>query len=194
MLQLLYPCSRYSPDSCVFCGGNFFDHMTLAWAKHNLYTPFDRYLDGVRQKGVVVPSPPPTTTTTTQPGTIHGHPQKRARRRKNRARKTASSSHPAVPPPPQQPPRHVFHRRYVQDSEMLLTKPQKRRSRTPSSSSSLPKALYRRVAGVTYRLPFQEVTLLRALVLSAVEGLITLETKDNAAAARRLEQNDPCCG
>lgn len=46
MLQLLYPCSQYSLDKCVLCGGTFRDHLTLWWSKH-LYTPYDRYLDQV---------------------------------------------------------------------------------------------------------------------------------------------------
>jgi hypothetical protein len=46
MLQLLYPCSRYSVDKCLLCGGTFRDHLTLWWSKH-LYTPYDRYLDQV---------------------------------------------------------------------------------------------------------------------------------------------------
>jgi hypothetical protein len=55
MLQLLHPCSKYSTDKCVFCGGTFRDHLTLWWAKH-FYTPFDRYLDRVYQDGVIVQS------------------------------------------------------------------------------------------------------------------------------------------
>lgn len=51
MLQLLYPCSRYSVDKCVLCGGTFRDHLTLWWSK-NLYTPFDRYLDQVYRDSV----------------------------------------------------------------------------------------------------------------------------------------------
>lgn len=52
MLQLLYPCSQYSSDRCLLCGGTFRDHLTLWWAKH-LYTPFDRFVDRVYRDGVV---------------------------------------------------------------------------------------------------------------------------------------------
>jgi hypothetical protein len=55
MLQLLYPCSQYRTDKCIFCGGTFQDHLTLWWSKH-FYTPLDRYLDRVYQDGVVVRS------------------------------------------------------------------------------------------------------------------------------------------
>lgn len=44
MLQLLYPCHRYSPDRCLLCGGCYKDHLILGWVKH-LYKPFDRFLD-----------------------------------------------------------------------------------------------------------------------------------------------------
>lgn len=52
MLQLLYPCSQYSPDKCLLCGGTFRDHLALWWAK-NLYTPYDLYLDRVYKDGGV---------------------------------------------------------------------------------------------------------------------------------------------
>ena len=52
MLQLLYPCSQYSPDKCMLCGGSFRDHLALWWSKH-LYTPFDRLVDRVYRDGVV---------------------------------------------------------------------------------------------------------------------------------------------
>ena len=52
MLQLLYPCSRYSTDRCWLCGGNFRDHLTLWWSKH-LYTPFDSHVDQVYRESVV---------------------------------------------------------------------------------------------------------------------------------------------
>jgi hypothetical protein len=52
MLQLLYPCSQYSADKCLLCGGKFRDHLTLRWSKH-FYTPFDRHLDRVHHDGVV---------------------------------------------------------------------------------------------------------------------------------------------
>lgn len=50
MLQLLYPCSRYSTDRCWLCGGNFRDHLTLWWSKH-LYTPFDLHVEQVFRDG-----------------------------------------------------------------------------------------------------------------------------------------------
>jgi hypothetical protein len=53
ILQLLYPhVARYSPDSCLICGGSFNDHLALWWSKH-LYTPFDLWLDRVNKAAEV---------------------------------------------------------------------------------------------------------------------------------------------
>ena len=49
LLQLVYPCDQYSPDSCLWCGGSHEDHVALAWSKKYLYTPFDLLLDRVKQ-------------------------------------------------------------------------------------------------------------------------------------------------
>lgn len=56
ILQLLYPCSRYSPNKCLVCGGGFPDHLELWWSKH-LYTPFDRHLDATYQAALALPEP-----------------------------------------------------------------------------------------------------------------------------------------
>lgn len=34
ILQLLYPCSRYSPNECIVCGGSYPDHLELWWSKN----------------------------------------------------------------------------------------------------------------------------------------------------------------
>ena len=176
ILQLLYPCSRYSPDSCLFCGGNFADHMALAWSKH-LYTPLDRYLDDVRQQGVV-------TTTTALAA---------AKSRRGRRRSRASSAVVAAAP---SPPRHVFHRRYVQDQEQLLAaavaNKKNRQRRRASSSTTAPRTFLRQCQHVTYRIPFTQVTLLRAVVLSAVESLIRMEQADDQQAAAHGGSSS-CC-
>jgi hypothetical protein len=154
VLQLLYPCSRYSADSCAFCGGTFPDHMALSWAK-NLYTPFDRYLDRVREEGIVLPL------------TKGSKPSKK---------KSAVAVAPAAP-------QHVFHRRYVYDSETSPKAPRQHKE----------KHLHRKLYEVTYRIPFTELTILRAAVLTAVEGLIRWEALDNQTARQRLEMDDSCC-
>jgi hypothetical protein len=56
MLQLLYPCTRYSPDKCLLCGGTFRDHLTLWWSKH-LYTAFDLHVGRTMKDGVVQRDP-----------------------------------------------------------------------------------------------------------------------------------------
>lgn len=50
ILQLLYPCSRYSPDRCLICGGSFQDHIDLWWGKHR-YRPYDRLTDAILESG-----------------------------------------------------------------------------------------------------------------------------------------------
>jgi hypothetical protein len=59
MLQLLYPCNRYSPDRCILCGGCYKDHLTLGWAKHR-YKPFDRLMDNMHGDGLVAMKQKPT--------------------------------------------------------------------------------------------------------------------------------------
>ena len=172
VLQLLYPCSRYSPDSCIFCGGTFPDHMTLTWAKH-LYTPFDRYLDWVRDKGVVVPLPEPSP--------------KRGRTRSTTASSSDNANEPTAP-------RHVFHRRYVQDKDQEGEEDGRNKSRRTNNNKRTEKGVfYRRCEHVTYQIPFQEVTLLRAVVLAAVESLIRWETHDDQLARRRVMKDHACC-
>ena len=170
ILQLLYPCSRYSRDSCIFCGGTFADHMTLAWAKH-LYTPYDRYLDLTREKGVVTPPP-----------------DKIPRRSKRRRRGAAAAA--AAAPVPSSPPQHVFHRMYVRDKALDNEKGRRRNN----NNNKRNRVFYRQCEHVTYQIPFQEITLLRAIVLASVEALIRLEKLDDKAAKQRMIKDEgPCC-
>jgi hypothetical protein len=53
-LQLIYPCNQYSPDACIWCGGNHADHVDLAWSKKHLYSPFDMALDRVRKEAASI--------------------------------------------------------------------------------------------------------------------------------------------
>lgn len=114
ILQLLYPCSRYSPDRCIACGGSFRDHLTLWWAKH-LYTPFDRNMDNTYAAGSVLEPTFPGLATT--------------RRRRNRSRsssssanrgkkRTTSSSKKKSEPVPMMRV-YAFHKRYVTDLDSL---------------------------------------------------------------------------
>ena len=175
ILQLLYPCSRYSRDSCIFCGGTFADHMTLAWAKH-LYTPYDRYLDLTREKGVVTPPP-----------------DKIPRRSKRRRRGAAAAA--AAAPVPSSPPQHVFHRMYVRDKALDNEKGRRRNNNNNNNNNNKRnRVFYRQCEHVTYQIPFQEITLLRAIVLASVEALIRLEKLDDKAAKQRMIKDEgPCC-
>jgi hypothetical protein len=96
ILQLLYPCSRYSPNKCIVCGGSFPDHLELWWSKH-LYTPFDMCMDKTYKEGVLM----------TEDGT---------QTNKNIGKGTSKKSTPEVVGPP----KYAFHRRYVEDVNDLI--------------------------------------------------------------------------
>jgi hypothetical protein len=49
LLDYLYPLSRYQLDGCILCGHSFREHL-VSWWQPFLNTPFDQYLDGVREK------------------------------------------------------------------------------------------------------------------------------------------------
>ena len=96
VLQLLYPCSRYSPDRCLICGGCFQDHLTLWWAKH-LYTPYDLYLDRTLEECI-------------DEETTHGdYRMERNERRRNSRLDSRTNA------------RYFFYRRYVNDETLSRT-------------------------------------------------------------------------
>lgn len=98
MLQLLHPCSRYSADRCLICGGNFRDHLTLWWYKR-LYTPFDWYVDKVYNAG-----------------TINAKEEEKKYHRDHLFRKKGAFVEEKVPAQNQ----YVFHRRYVLEVSHIL--------------------------------------------------------------------------
>eukprot|EP00565_Helicotheca_tamesis_P005978 CAMPEP_0185734888 /NCGR_PEP_ID=MMETSP1171-20130828/23742_1 /TAXON_ID=374046 /ORGANISM="Helicotheca tamensis, Strain CCMP826" /LENGTH=270 /DNA_ID=CAMNT_0028405015 /DNA_START=62 /DNA_END=874 /DNA_ORIENTATION=+ len=53
ILEALYPCSRHSPDRCIFCGMTFQDHLTKWW-EPKLSSPYDDHLDMICTKGTSV--------------------------------------------------------------------------------------------------------------------------------------------
>ena len=53
LLQLLFPCDQYSPDSCLWCGGSHVDHVSLVWSKRHLYSPFDMMLDRIKNQATM---------------------------------------------------------------------------------------------------------------------------------------------
>jgi hypothetical protein len=91
MLQLLFPCSQYSPDKCLWCGGTFDNHLLLRWKRH-LYTPFDLYVSRDHQRAV--------DSNVAAPGGNHHHP-------------TVANNNNSVPD-------FGFHRRYVADVTHML--------------------------------------------------------------------------
>ena len=116
MLQLLWPCAAYSTDACVFCGGNFRDHLLLNWFPH-LYSPFDQWLDRTFQQGSIVHS-------RTSTGPIRGsggRPRAPDGVTSSKTTRTARTNHKASLPTTlpvatrTTTTQFVFHRRYVKE-------------------------------------------------------------------------------
>jgi hypothetical protein len=106
MLQLLYPCSRFSPDRCLICGGNFRDHLTLWWSK-NLYTPLDRILDDTYRTGVRIVDGKSAPASDAQP------PRHQKGRRRQPSRKARLDATWYMPRAPSQSIEYAYHWRYV---------------------------------------------------------------------------------
>lgn len=126
VLQLLYPCQRFSPDRCLICGGSFADHLTLWWSPH-LYTPLDRLLDATTRDGIVVSAPVEPSAKAY-----------RGRRRLPSSRRKVSSSSKSVAPAPPPPPAadFAFHRRYVRELEPHQVPPSASQERSTGNSRS----------------------------------------------------------
>jgi hypothetical protein len=106
MLQLLYPCSRFSPDRCLICGGNFRDHLTLWWSK-NLYKPLDRILDDTYRTGVRIVDGKSAPASDAQP------PPHQKGRRRQPSRKARLDATRYMPRAPSQSIEYAYHWRYV---------------------------------------------------------------------------------
>ena len=52
ILDMLYPCSQWAPDTCARCGGSFDQHLVKSWKK-KWNTPFDRKLDEILLSAIV---------------------------------------------------------------------------------------------------------------------------------------------
>ena len=107
ILQLLYPCSRYSPNKCMICGGSYPDHLELWWSKH-LYTPLDQSLDKTYKDAMVVPKLESTTARTAK---SQGSRTTASTRQQstNRGYTQSKAAQPVGPP------KFGFHKKYVQD-------------------------------------------------------------------------------
>jgi hypothetical protein len=178
MLSLLHPCSRYSTDRCLICGGTFRDHLILRWYMNGcLYSPYDRYVDSITKHGIEKEVLPPIPTTSiSRRINIHS-----TINNKNRFRLL-----------------HRFHRQYVKDIP-----PQKpfgfRFIPSPEASSLWSMERHTTIDGqlVSYRLPVWTAMnapnttnstkkrissfgiLCKALLVTSVERLMELEIRDN---------------
>lgn len=119
ILQLLYPCSRYSPNRCALCGGSFPDHLQLWWSKrHLLYSPFDQYLDKTYKDALTV------VEEENQQEDERGN-RRRSKHSKGRHHRDGKrKGFPAAPASQAVvaagPPTFAFHKRYVQDVSHLV--------------------------------------------------------------------------
>ena len=123
ILQLLYPCSRYSPNKCMICGGSAPDHLELWWSKQ-LYSPFDQYLDKTYNEALTIDDDKDAMTiaaintdgTSRKRGSTNrlnnnnnNHNNRRVRNNKSRSSTTATNTIITGPPS------FAFHKRYVED-------------------------------------------------------------------------------
>jgi hypothetical protein len=113
ILQLLYPCTRFAPNRCFFCGGSFPDHLELWWSKKNLYTPFDRYLDQTYTDAMSLKDETGTTTTmkgkTKKTGISSATTSPFSKKKLHKSAEIVKS-----------PPTFAFHRKYVEDITSLF--------------------------------------------------------------------------
>ena len=178
ILQLLYPWSRYSPDRCVNCGGNFHDHLTLWWSK-NLYCPFDLWVDKVKEQGVRL--------------------EKNGAGKSKNDRKHSAKRHDK--------PDYIYHQRYVLDVGDLLggvTNIRERRRLLKQAVAKYPlitgnveqrKVLVGRGEQVSYvvpsfqasgRRPSASFRLVRELLLRAIDNLINVEESEKKQKAAKI--------
>lgn len=112
ILKLLYPCSRYSPNKCMICGGSYPDHLELWWSKH-LYSPYDQYLDNTYNDALVIEE-----ETGTRKRTNRGRQQvdrNRTSRNRNINRRSPVKNTSTLLQILSDPPTFNFHKRYVED-------------------------------------------------------------------------------
>ena len=135
VLQLLFPCDRFSPNKCALCGGSFPDHLELWWSTH-LYSPFDQHLDKTYKDALnvvedetkaVVNSNKNKNKNTRRPSFVRRNQQSGSK--PGRSSPSMSSSTATTM---KGPPSFSFHKRYVTDVSDLVRgadDPQKIRER-----------------------------------------------------------------
>ena len=109
ILQLLYPCNRYSPNQCLICGGSFPDHLELWWSTKHLYSPYDQNLDKIYKQGVVLDETDHQENTMQSSNAL----PKRSRRRNRNVNLPQQPS--TLPKIYKRPPKYAFHHAYVKD-------------------------------------------------------------------------------
>ena len=214
ILQLLYPCSRYSPDRCLVCGGTFRDHLTLWWA-NNLYTPFDNYMDRVYAKGVKLEPTFPLATTQTRKPSRPLRPK-----RSSYSRKKYNSPKRKTPAPVEMTKLFAFHRQYVVDVETIMDGTTDKEQRKKKLHKELKKARMKADSPLEIRMfterrffyvipaventgskknkseqqkpPSPALMLARAMVLNALDDMIGIQENENDRI-RTKKQHDSCC-
>mmetsp|Transcript_112 Transcript_112/g.298 ORF Transcript_112/g.298 Transcript_112/m.298 type:complete len:332 (-) Transcript_112:52-1047(-) len=123
ILQLLYPCSRYSPNKCMICGGSYPDHLELWWSKH-LYSPFDQYLDKTYNDALAIHEDDAKQQhrhrRTSEHYARNGIYRNRVDRNRRMSLKNPSPSSSIQSLP--DPPTFGFHKRYVEDISDIIRK------------------------------------------------------------------------
>ncbi len=115
ILKLLYPCTRYSPNKCMICGGSYEDHLELWWSKH-LYSPFDQYLDRTYNEALAIRDEE-TGTSNQRARRDNSNKQRNRTSQNNRNRRSQTKSSSSSSPVQilSEPPYFSFHKRYVED-------------------------------------------------------------------------------
>eukprot|EP00536_Pseudo-nitzschia_multiseries_P005968 jgi/Psemu1/286148/fgenesh1_pg.121_\ len=121
ILQLLYPCSRYSPNKCMVCGGSYPDHLELWWSKH-LYSPFDQYLDKTYNDALIIREDKGKQQYSHHRRSVDnvGSREYRSRENRNRNSSLKNSSASSSVQSLTDPPAFGFHKRYVEDVSDLI--------------------------------------------------------------------------
>ena len=145
ILKLLYPCSRYSPNKCMICGGSYDDHLELWWSKH-LYSPYDQYLDRTYNEALVIQEEDGMTN----------KKRRLQRRNKRKSSDTTNSSRNSAGKRSQNssfvktisasspfqtladPPTFNFHKRYVEDVTDIVRGIRSRREQKKLLKKKLP--------------------------------------------------------
>lgn len=125
ILQLLYPCSRYAPNKCLVCGGNYADHLELRWSSH-LYKPFDLHIDKTYREGLLIGGRPMEGSSSTKKNNNKSYKRSTSSSSSGNRRSGRNKHRTSTPKVLKRPPSFGFHRRYVYDvSDMVFNSSEK---------------------------------------------------------------------